>query len=58
MRLSRITRIILGVPAPPGAHLHLGFWTRCPAYLKENTSSMHETSDYVHMSITVGIGTT
>ena len=33
-----------------------GFWTRCPAYLKENTSSMHETSDYVHMFLTVGFG--
>ena len=33
-----------------------GFWTRCPAYLKENTSSMHETSDYVHMPLTLGLG--
>ncbi len=33
-----------------------GFWTRCPAYLKENTSSMHETSDYVHMFLTLGLG--
>jgi hypothetical protein len=33
-----------------------GFWTRCPTYLKENTSSMHETSDYVHMFLTLGPG--
>jgi Family of unknown function (DUF5906) len=33
-----------------------GFWTRCPASLKENTSSMHETTDYVHMFLTLGPG--
>lgn len=33
-----------------------GFWTLCPAYFKENTSSMHETSDYVHMFLTLGHG--
>ncbi|MBC7957240.1 MAG: hypothetical protein H7Y33_15375, partial [Cytophagales bacterium] len=33
-----------------------GFWTRCPAYFKETTSSMQEITDYVHMFLTLGHG--
>ena len=33
-----------------------GFWTHCPAYFQETTSSMHETTDYVHMFLTLGQG--
>ncbi len=33
-----------------------GFWARCPAYFQENTASMQETTDYVHMFLTLGSG--
>jgi hypothetical protein len=33
-----------------------GFWDVCPDYFKENVSSMHESTDYVYMFLTLGQG--
>ncbi len=38
------------------AGAHADVRTRCPAYFKETISSMHETTDYVHMFLTLGPG--
>lgn len=33
-----------------------GFWMRCPSYFRDTTASMHETTDHVHMFLTIGHG--
>ena len=32
------------------------FWMRCPSYFRDTTAGMHETTDYVHMFLTIGHG--
>ena len=33
-----------------------GFWTKCPSYFKETISGMHESTDYIHMFLTIAHG--
>ena len=32
------------------------FWMQCPSYFRDTTAGMHETTDYVHMFLTIGQG--
>ena len=33
-----------------------GFWAHCPAYFRDTTAGMHESTDYLHMFLTLGHG--